>query len=337
MFFSGVFSAWGKSCLKSGSLLLAREKFHRCLDKNSQYDSSSIISRWSDATKSTENLALDRARLSSMASGSNLSADMRPIKDPPLLNEIIHILEHKTRMIDPAVQARARGASLISGSSLSLNQFSIGSNDVAIDVLNRLKNLKRLASGDCKLGQSRKTSFPVARPQIDMIFYEECIYYLTKYGSHHSIIDFFLNHGDIKNALEYIIDNRLTSDFFIELYIKCLKDGSINELQRIMSAIDSSLDVWKDHLKSACRYLEQQKLLNCLYYLQLYIGDYVRAAMTCIRFYQENSRRFSDLTNNVNHLYRAEEHLKQILEQEQWIEVTSGKDVVCFVAHKSGI
>lgn len=324
-FVLGVFSAWGKSCLKSGSLLLAREKFHRCLDKNAQYDSLSIISRWSDATKSTENLSLDRVRLSSMASGSNLSFDLRPTKDPPLLNEIIQILEHKTRTVDPAVEAKARGMSFIGGSTLSLNQFNVGSNDVAIDVLSRLKNLKKISSGDCKLGQSRKASFPIARPQIEMIFYEECIYYLTKYGSHHSIIDFFLNHGDIKNALNYIVDNRLSSESFIELYIKCLKNGAINELQRVMSAIDSSLDIWKDHLKHTCRYLEQQKLLNCLYQLQLYIGDYVRAAMTCIRFYQENSRRFFDLANNVSHLYRAEEHLKQVLEQEQWIEVTSGK------------
>lgn len=66
-------------------------------------------------------------------------------------------------------------------------------------------------------------------------------------------------------------------------------------------------------------------MLHSLYQLQLFLGDYIRAAMTCIRFYQENAKNFTDLTSKVNFLHSAEKHLKQILEQDQWVEVASGK------------
>lgn len=54
------------------------------------------------------------------------------------------------------------------------------------------------------------------------------------------------------------------------------------------------------------------------------MGDYIRAAMTCIRFYQENVKCFTDLVGNVNFLHRAEGHLKEVLVQDQWVEVASG-------------
>lgn len=57
------------------------------------------------------------------------------------------------------------------------------------------------------------------------------------------------------------------------------------------------------------------------------MGDSIRAAMTCIRFYQENALSFQDLLNNVHFLHKAEEHLKHGVEQEQWVEVATGKNI----------
>ena len=65
-------------------------------------------------------------------------------------------------------------------------------------------------------------------------------------------------------------------------------------------------------------------MLHSLYQLQQFMGDYIRAAMTCIRFYQENVTNFSDLSANVSFLQKAEEHLKYVLEQEQWVDVATG-------------
>lgn len=80
----------------------------------------------------------------------------------------------------------------------------------------------------------------------------------------------------------------------------------------------------QEYLKHTCRYLEKQNLLNCLYQLQIFTGDSIRAAMTCIRFYKDNVRTFTELNERVNFLLQAEEHLKQNLEQQQWVEVAAG-------------
>jgi hypothetical protein len=46
--------------------------------------------------------------------------------------------------------------------------------------------------------------------------------------------------------------------------------------------------------------------------------DYVRAAMTCIRFYQKGARNYSDLASNLEHLHRAQSHLENELLTTRW-------------------
>jgi zinc finger FYVE domain-containing protein 26 len=324
---TGVFTAWGKSCLKAGCLLLAREKFQRVLDKNSQYETSSI-SR-SDLNRSLDSLSLpSRSRVSSRISIGSTCSESKPLKDPPLLHEIVQILESNTRIVHPKALKKAQSIQ-ISGSLSSLNQMSHYSVqvDTALSIVSRVKNLQQIASGNYSLSRDNETKSCASRPTIDPIFYDECVYYLSKYGTHLSLLEFFLRHGDVHEVLVYILENQLSSEIFIEIYTKCLKEGVVNVLQGEMSKIDSSLEIWKDHLRQICRHLEKHQLLNCLYQLQIYIGDYVRASMTCIRFYQDNVKSFTELANNVGYLHKGEQHLRQILEQEQWIEVRSVGDI----------
>lgn len=62
-------------------------------------------------------------------------------------------------------------------------------------------------------------------------------------------------------------------------------------------------------------------MYNVLYQLQLFMCDYVRAAMTCIKFYQDNANSFRELLDREDYLHRAHAHLKQELEQDQWVQV----------------
>lgn len=62
-----------------------------------------------------------------------------------------------------------------------------------------------------------------------------------------------------------------------------------------------------------------------MYQLQQFMCDYVRASLTCIKFYIENATTFNELSTRVKYLYKSQEHLKQELDQDQWIEVTAGK------------
>ncbi|XP_023016666.2 zinc finger FYVE-type containing 26 spastizin isoform X1 [Leptinotarsa decemlineata] len=315
---TGVFAVWGKSCLKAGSLSLAREKFQRCLDKTGHYESSNDHSM----TDSTDNLTRSR----NMSKTSNLSSlsETKPSKNPPLVNEIINILESNTRIIDPDVMKEADKQKLY-GSTLTLDKSisAYCSADPAICIMNKLKNLKNISVGNYYQSSDTEMRDSSVEPPIHRMFYDECVYYLSRYGSHAGLLEFYVKQGDFSEALNYIIDNQLSGDVFIDIYMKCLEDGIIGMLQDQMSMIDSTLDVWKDYLLKICRHLEKQNMWHSLYQLQQFMGDYIRAAMTCIHFYRENAMNFNDLSSNAHFLIEAEDHLKYGLEQEQWVEVAS--------------
>ncbi|XP_057660811.1 zinc finger FYVE domain-containing protein 26 homolog [Diorhabda carinulata] len=298
---AGVFAAWGKSCLKAGSLVVAREKFQRCLDKTAHYeyslqnDNSETQFGFRKFTKTSNNINFSESKKS---------------KDPPLLTEIIQILESNTRDIDQ-------------------KEFTINENitnhqqDLAVCISNKMRNLKNISSQLYYQPVQIEKKSHSSRPPLCRLFYDECVYYLTRYGTRLSLLEFYIKHGDIYLALTNIIDNRLGTDTFVEIYMHCLKEGVIGILQEKMSLINSSLDVWKDYLMHICRHLEQFNMLHSLYQLQQFMGDSVRAAMTCMRFYQENASTFKDLLKNSQFLNMAEQHLRYGAEQEEWIDVAT--------------
>lgn len=100
-------------------------------------------------------------------------------------------------------------------------------------ILNKLSQLKQIAAGQ----------FVVPLPK--QINYGECIYYLKTYGSHSGLIQFYLKRMELKNALCYIQDNQLEADYYIELYMYCLKNGCISELQIVFTEMDNTLETFK--------------------------------------------------------------------------------------------
>lgn len=54
--------------------------------------------------------------------------------------------------------------------------------------------------------------------------------------------------------------------------------------------------------------------------------DYVRASMTCIRFYKNDATNFTELLDREHFLRDAQQHLKQELEQEQWVKISTTPD-----------
>ncbi|XP_050296333.1 zinc finger FYVE domain-containing protein 26 homolog [Anthonomus grandis grandis] len=291
---SGVFAAWGLSCLKAGSLAQAREKFSKCLDKNSHHDSSYYEIE---------------------------SSSIKVIKNPPLLNEILKILESKKEAIDKDVITDTQK---FLGSTATLTQ-SINSaypiDSSAMFILNKLKNLKSIESGYYAI---KKRPNPV---KFEEVIYNECVYYLNKYGTGLSLVEFHLKYQQFDKALDCILKKKLSAEVFVDIYIKCLKEGHVKMLQKHMSEIDSTLITWKEHLRQICCHLEKRNYLNCLYQLQLYMGDYIRAAMTCIRFYEEKAQAFTDLVKNSNFLKQYMEHLAQSKEQEQWVALETVKTI----------
>lgn len=232
---SGIFAAWGKSCLRAGNLQLARDKFQRCFDKTSHFETSGEL----DESVSSGRWKL-QSRLSTLSGGS----EKGPAKDPPLLEEIIKILETNTTPISEEIVVKFESHSRsLSASVSSLTFGSPPSSEMAFCILSKLKNLGALVEGKDPVLEKeiQKTNIPYIEP----LFYEECLYYLQRYGTRISLLRFYIKHQQFENALNHIIDLHVTPEIFTEIYLACLKDGTVDILQEHLLQIDPSFVVWQ--------------------------------------------------------------------------------------------
>ncbi|XP_066157894.1 zinc finger FYVE domain-containing protein 26 homolog isoform X2 [Euwallacea fornicatus] len=226
---SGVFVAWGISCLKAGNLAIAREIFGKCLDKNVVRDS---VSCDVDSLKVTKN--------------------------PPLLTEIIKILESKKEIINE--QLVIDHQRLLGSSMMTLNQSMMSGSqpESAVFIMNKLKNLKNI---ECGYYPPTKKSPNFGKTVLEPVIYDECVYYLTKYGTAVSLVEFHVKYGQFGNAAECILKKQLSLDAFIHIYMKCLRGGTVMLLQARMAEMDPTLTIWKLHRRRLYQHLRKLALL----------------------------------------------------------------------------
>lgn len=328
----------------------AREKFAYCLSKTGTDDDLfkifTIVSYESN---------FDVNKL------ENLPKIKRPHKSPPLLNEIVHILEVTCNHVtQPDVMLRANQI-IESNTSLtstkSKRRENIPCHEPALNILHTLSNLRQMAQGsygsaaeDLNANNSSINSHPLVVPTssptsaqslinrqsaklstatLDVKrltpnsrFYDECLYYLTAYGNHNDIVAFLVKHDQNLTALKYCIYQTVDSDIFINtLFVPHLRRGRASSTIAYMIELDESLLVWKAYIIPLCRYLERKGFLNCLYHLQILFKDPIRASMTCVKFYAKDCRSYMDLQINSFHLINAQKHLQAELELCQWEEI----------------
>lgn len=298
----GVWAAWGKACLKVGYFEQARDKFLHCLDKVIQDDTDGweILSHPKDDSGSKIVEGLDGINVNAnkmkahafeekYSTGQKKSECVknRPIKDPPLLTEILQILDN----------------------SNTNNYYLFHSHqrlDRAPEILSVINSLKAISQGQLTIKHAHGFK--------GNVYYKESLYYLLTYGSYYSILEFYLRNEDFEKCLDYILDNDLEPElFFNAVYMYSLKTGNAEKLQESMKAKDPSLLLWKKYLIYVCHCLEKKQSFYILYQLQLFMRDCIRASMTCIRFYTNQATTYVDLCNRVHLLTDAQKHLESEL------------------------
>lgn len=317
----GVWAAWGKACLKVGHFDQAREKLYHCLDKIVHEDSDD----WVMLTYSKEPTEVGKRELmievtpekrrtsdedekASEAGHSkrNESSKCRPPKDPPLLTEILQILDNL---------------------SVHRSQCTIPSHsDAAQEILRTLNSLKAVTQNQFNakhLAAANRT-----------IYYQESLYYLLMYGSYSSILRFFLKHREFDKCLVFVLENDLERDLFLNgVYLHCLKNGDAASLHDAMRTKDPTLLMWRKYLMHVCHFMERKQYWHILYQLQLFMKDCIRASMTCIRFYINEANTYSDLHNKVHLLQDAQRHLESELQIES---LNKRKKSTCSVYNGQG-
>ncbi|XP_053682667.1 zinc finger FYVE domain-containing protein 26 homolog [Sabethes cyaneus] len=329
---SGVMAAWGTTCLRAGCYETSREKFSHCLQKlSTDTDYSSILSFIESPETNTCNY-------------KQTVLIKRPIRSPPLLLEIISILESTAQAQPPEVIARA---SVIKSSNTSLSSSirrktknNIPLHEPALNVLNTLSNLKHITKGNFtdflpekRALRNRDPAASTSNTSTDYLhaldcimstrFFEESMYYLLNYGAHQDIVNFLVKHRQILPAMKYTLTQQVEPEVFLQtVLLPYLKAGKLETVIQVMSSMDETLLVWKNYIIHTCRYLETNRMLNCLYNLQLLLRDPIRASMTCVRFYSMDAKSFAELEANTFHLKNSAAHLQAELELCNWEEIS---------------
>jgi zinc finger FYVE domain-containing protein 26 len=142
-------------------------------------------------------------------------------------------------------------------------------------------------------------------------------YYLEKYGRPESALSFFLRHKMLEKACCYVVERQLPNNFFVEHIVEfCLSHSLLSELKQTLKKIgteihtiglsdslnlfvcvlfkmifltlfvlDPTLESFHDYLLAACKYFNQQKAFKTLVTFQIFMKDYVRAGLTCIKIF----------------------------------------------------
>ncbi|XP_078590684.1 zinc finger FYVE domain-containing protein 26-like isoform X2 [Branchiostoma floridae x Branchiostoma japonicum] len=150
----------------------------------------------------------------------------------------------------------------------------------------------------------------------DQVF-QECLYYLRTYGTHLDLINFYYSCNKLPKAVKYILDKHCSPEVFIEgLLVPCLSRAQLPKLQDQMVMFDPTLTKWATYLTAACRHLNKNNRNYSLYQFQIFMKDYVRAAMTCIRFFSARASTYTELFDRLHHLASAKQHLTNVLEEQ---------------------
>jgi len=88
-----------------------------------------------------------------------------------------------------------------------------------------------------------------------------------------------------------------------------LRKGCFSDVKLAVQRLDPSLQSWRTYFSTLGRHLERLDLVHVLYDFQLFLKDDLRAAMTCMRFYQSGAHDYSELNDRLSHLQQAKQHL----------------------------
>ncbi|XP_030071386.1 zinc finger FYVE domain-containing protein 26 isoform X2 [Microcaecilia unicolor] len=147
------------------------------------------------------------------------------------------------------------------------------------------------------------------------VYYKECLFYLHTYGTNLSVIAFYMRQDCMKEALLHLLNKDCPGDIFIDgIFVPSYEKGKLHLLENLLEDIDPSLEKFRTYLMAACKHLQQKNYYNTLYELQQFMKDNVRAAMTCIRFFNHRAKTYSELGGELKWLSKSRDHLKTYLQ-----------------------
>jgi len=162
---------------------------------------------------------------------------------------------------------------------------------------------------------SETNEFSSINPKV----YNEMMYYLEEYGNKEDMIKFHAKHSMWKQAIDLLLNefsNLNNNNIFIkELFMPAVKRGALSSFLSALKMSDPVLNrVWKC-LLATCKYLNNNNMYHVLHVLQVFMGDFLRAAITQINcFYlSPPASDYMELNSRIEHLQQAKQHCRDFL------------------------
>ncbi|XP_049877451.1 zinc finger FYVE domain-containing protein 26 homolog [Pectinophora gossypiella] len=309
---NSVLAAWGKACLKAGCFKQAREKFSHCFKNSVNVCLEVEDCEYGREAKESEpqfvNRRLQSLRYSERSSSmSSMQSEGRPRANPPLLNEIVSMLEDMNYPVNQQLLNKAENIKSTNEKLITMNtsKKKIPLAEPALNIMHTLASVKKIKQGDysdfqtatvqpkkslaqglLRRNNNHEPKVDHTNKRLDPFFYKECVYYLSNYGSHVANIMFYMKHSNMTEVIRYCYDNLVDKETFTDaVYMECLKKDKVNDLLKAMTDMDSTLEMWTEYIMHICRTLEMSKRLDALYTLQCGSTQHARASATCALLY----------------------------------------------------
>ncbi|KAL6058640.1 Nuclear pore complex protein Nup85 [Balamuthia mandrillaris] len=163
--------------------------------------------------------------------------------------------------------------------------------------------------------RERRDSLTEESPKsLDSMRFKQCVYYLRRYGASRQLISFWTRHGMLEDACVYVVNHNLSPSVFIEeIFQYSISHGRIPELKQVILKI--GMELCAKYLLALCKYLNTQQAFLPLLDFQLFMHDYIRAGLTCIKLFQKTA----DMQEKLQHLTDAQEYFLVGLQELQAI------------------
>ncbi len=197
-----------------------------------------------------------------------------------------------------------------------------------VDILSKHKYSNNISIRDkciqIKTGKfnanSRKNNFETNDfLSINPKVYNEMIYYLEEYGNKEDIIKFHAKHSMWRKAIDILLKEssnlNINNIFIRELFMPAVKRGFLSAFLYDLKYTDPALNrIWRC-LLATCNYLNNNNMYHILHVLQVFMGDYLRAAITQINCFYLNppASDYMELNSRIEHLQTAKQHCRDFL------------------------
>lgn len=142
--------------------------------------------------------------------------------------------------------------------------------------------------------------------------FEECVFFLKNYGSSQLFINFHVQKGLLEEACRYVFNENLPTRVFVEEILEtCVFKAQVSRLQAVIQKIDPSFQRSWNYLTACCQYLSEKKLSDELYSLQLFMREFDKSAIRCLRLFCAAEGK----DRKIAYLSSAETHFTEELAQ----------------------